>query len=76
MIDTNIISWNIRGICNEVARSNCKRLLLESRAQIILIQESKCSDPDREFIALFWESMQYSYLVERAIGLSGGLMIA
>lgn len=76
MINCSITSWNIRGICNEVGRRNCRRLIKESQAQIILLQETKCTNPKKEFIVQFWESLNFSWIAENAIGQSGGLMSA
>ena len=44
MDSMNIMSWNIRGINNEVARRNLIDLIRASRGDIICLQETKSEE--------------------------------
>ena len=70
----NIVSWNVRGVCNDVARANVRKLIRESRANILLLQETKCSSWNDIWSDGFWQGNNNRYEVSEARGLSGGLI--
>ena len=69
----NIVSWNVRGICSDVARANVRQLLMESRANILLLQQTKCLDWSQHWSDVFWRGADNECLVCNAVGQSGGL---
>lgn len=70
----NVVSWNIRGAGNEVARANVKKLLMETKANVLLLQETKCSDWDAIWTDGFWRGEDNKWEDSQAEGQSGGLL--
>lgn len=75
MEELKFLSWNIRGIGNDVAKYNLRRLLGEVNPTVLLIQETKAkkwSDYNTESLL---SSNQYEWCDQSADGLSGGLLM-
>lgn len=72
---TRIMSWNIRGVNNNIAKRNCRDLVGKSRANIVCLQETKSEDwiasPGKSFLNEGKFSMHY----QPSKGNSGGLAV-
>ncbi|KAF5196960.1 hypothetical protein FRX31_013453, partial [Thalictrum thalictroides] len=72
---TSIVTWNARGLCNEAAQRSVKELIRFSRANIILIQETKIQEGRIiEYASMWGESWKWHWIPSS--GLSGGLITA
>lgn len=74
MDSINIMSWNIRGINNAVARRNLIELIRDSRGDIICIQETKSEVWTDELEKFVSSLVNYRMTYQPARGLSGGLV--
>ena len=73
MESLNIMSWNIRGIGNEVARRNLLDHIRLNRVGIICIQETKKEVWSRDLEIFLDKFVSYKKVFQPARGLSGGL---
>lgn len=71
-----ISSWNVRGLNNKVSVGNVKKLLRDSRANILILQETKCHDWSDRVIDSIWDSSKYGWIVVNSIGAAGGLLLS
>lgn len=69
-----ILSWNVRGINNMVAQCNVRRLVNESKANVVLLQESKCLLWYNVELDKILDSNMHGWLAVNSTGLSGGLL--
>lgn len=69
-------SWNVRGINNRIAVKNVKRLLRDSRANILILQETKCHDWSDRVVDSFWDSSSHGWIAVNSLGTAGGLLIS
>lgn len=75
MQDLTISSWNVRGANGSVARSNIRKLVSQSKANILFLQETKCSSWSDLLMNSIWDSNIYEWEVVNSTGNSGGLLI-
>lgn len=68
MQDLSITSWNVRGANGVVARSNIRKLSKESKANILMLQETKCSSWSDHFMNSIWDSNLYGWQVVNSNG--------
>lgn len=73
MISLKLISWNIRGMNNSVAKRNLQDLVRTNKVDIVCVQETKCEDK------LVLENRPplrqdfYGMAAQPSVGLSGGV---
>lgn len=68
--------WNVRGINNKVAVNNVKRLLRDSRANILIFQETKCQDWSDRVLNSIWDSSNHGWITVNSVGAAGGLLLS
>lgn len=73
-MDLSFTSWNIRGLNRLIARKNLKKLILESKADVVIIQETKCSTWSDQITDTIWDSNHISWEAVNSTGSSGGLL--
>lgn len=71
-----IISWNVRGINNQIAIRNIRKLVRETKATILLLQETKCQNWSDRSLEAIWDSTNHGWLVVNSEGAAGGLLIS
>lgn len=76
MLDISLISWNIRGVNNHVSKRNLQKLIRESKASFLFLQETKCKSWSNEVTYQIWNSHNYYWLVVNLAGASGGLVLS
>lgn len=74
MMNMKILSWNIRGINNEIARANLGDLIKDTKADVICLQETKCDDENRLKKSYPFNTGFYGFVCQPSLGLSGGLV--
>ncbi|KAF5187905.1 hypothetical protein FRX31_022508, partial [Thalictrum thalictroides] len=67
-----VVSWNARGLCNLDAQGSVDMLLKMTKANVILLQESKLKESkgidDAKLLPIGWQ-----WLCVPSIGISGGM---
>lgn len=87
MVDVIITRWNVRGINNQSAKDNVRRLILESKdnvrrlireskANVILLHETKCPNWSDSVMEGILVSKNYGWHVVNPSGASEGLLTA
>lgn len=74
MKNLSMVSWNIRGVCNSVSKRIVKDALLECKANILCLQETKCSSWNTSSIRGLCGSQDFEWVEVSSRGLSGGLL--
>lgn len=69
-----ITSWNVRGFNNSISKRNVNRVIKETKANVILLQESKCQDGKDLELGHIWNYRNYGWSAKNSIGASGGLI--
>jgi len=49
-----IISLNVRGIGDTIKRNNLRKLISKEQADMMCLQETRCSDFSKEKVCLLW----------------------
>ncbi|KAK9939072.1 hypothetical protein M0R45_015781 [Rubus argutus] len=70
-----IISWNVRGVGRRSKRRVIKDKLLNSKADVIIIQETKKEVIDRRLICSIWGVRYTDWVSCPSIGSSGGILV-
>lgn len=76
MNDLIITSWNVRGLNNKIAIKNVRKLLKESKANILFIQETKRGDWSDRGIDELWNFADHGWVVVNSIGAARGLLVS
>lgn len=71
--DLVICSWNCRGMNNALSRESIKSCCRSIRANLLFLQETKCSTWDACFENQIWSNDVHNWLVQNSTGHSGGL---
>jgi len=69
-----IISMNIRGIRGSIKRNYLRSLISEEQANMMCIQETKCSVFNKESVFLLWGSNEIEWVENGASNNVGGLI--
>ncbi|KAF5205579.1 hypothetical protein FRX31_004834, partial [Thalictrum thalictroides] len=69
------VTWNARGLCNLDAQGSLKTLLSVSKANVVMIQETKAKEIFDSVWSLIFP-IGWRWLGVPAIGLSGGMLLA
>jgi exonuclease III len=72
----NILSWNVRGLGDDGKNTQVYKILEDSRADIICIQETKLSSISRFKVREFLPARYTGYIYQPADGSAGGTLIA
>ncbi|XP_062109433.1 uncharacterized protein LOC133820653 [Humulus lupulus] len=70
-----ILSWNVRGCGSKEKRKAIKELICKVNQDIIILQEIKKASIDRRFIGSIWRSRFKGWILQEAIGRSGGTLV-
>ena len=73
MNSIKVLSWNIRGLNNEVAKRNLGDLVIESKASIVCVQERKISEWPQHHNPLQACRRNFEMVYQPSVGKSGGL---
>lgn len=76
MKDISISSWNVREANGAIARSNVRKLVTESKSNILFFQETRCSVWSNQLMDSIWDSNLYDWEAVNSRGNSGGLLIS
>lgn len=76
MDQIKIVSWNVRGACGKIARSNVKKVLSSNQANVLMLQETKCKNWTAAKIDSIWSCQDHIWVEVAAVGLSGGLVLS
>lgn len=71
-----IVTWNVRGINKKIATRNLRKLVRETKASILLCQETKNQRWSDSLLEEIWDSTNHGWLVVNSEGASGGLLIS
>lgn len=81
MEELTFLSWNIRGACNSIARSNLRGLVSKQRPNIILLQETKCQKWSDLMKDSIWPALEHDWMeaplyrsLRRALNLLGSFI--
>lgn len=69
-----LLSWNIRGLRRPEKRSKVKSLVRVRKVDVLLIQETKRSSVDDNFVKSLWPWEELEYMEVGADGSAGGLL--
>lgn len=69
-----ILSWNIRGINNSIARRNLRNLISANLPAVIFVQETKSADICDVLRDSIWDLNSHGWIISPSSGLSGGLL--
>lgn len=69
-----ILSWNIRGINNAIAKSNLRNFIAKYDPIITFVQETKSEELSVLVLDSVWSSMTHDWVQSPATGQSGGLL--
>lgn len=69
-------SWNVRGLNNLITIKNIKKLIRDSKTNILFLQETKCYDWSNSLIDRIWDSINHDWIAVDSIGAAGGLLIS
>ncbi|XP_062097049.1 uncharacterized protein LOC133803120 [Humulus lupulus] len=70
-----ILSWNVRGCGTKGKRRAIKELICKVNPDVIILQEVKKASVDRRFIGSTWRSRFKGWILQEAIGRSGGTLV-
>jgi exonuclease III len=74
-MNTNIISWNVRGL-NDGAKRLCVCNLLHLwKVDIVCLQETKVAEVNQAFINSLWRCRHVDWVCHNSIGASGGIIL-
>lgn len=71
-----IASWNVRGTNNRTSISNIRRLLRESKANVMFLQETKCQQWTDLSLNPIWDSTNHGWIAINSRGAAGGILIS
>lgn len=69
-----LISWNIRGLNNAIAKRSVRELMDLHKVNIMCIQETKIECWSDRISSKVWDEDLYSWIGQGSIGQSGGLV--
>lgn len=72
-MDLSLLSWNVIGIRNIVAKGSLNYLLKKKKVKVPCIQETKCSSWDDSLKNSVWDLNSHDWVFQNSKGLSGGL---
>lgn len=67
-----LLTWNIRGINNTIARKNLRAIARQLNPWVMVIQETKCDTLSDSMKTSIWDD-SHDWLFSPATGQSGGL---
>lgn len=70
-----LLTWNIRGINNLIARKNLRKLVQKFSPWVLLLQETKCEQLTVSMMESIWDD-SHEWIFSPARGQSGGLAIS
>ncbi|KAF5191738.1 hypothetical protein FRX31_018672 [Thalictrum thalictroides] len=70
-----VVSWNARGLCNLDSQGSVSMLLKKTKANVILIQETKIKESGGIDDAKLFPK-EWKWVCVPSIGLSGGMVLA
>lgn len=73
MMNLRLISWNIRGLNNSLAKRNLREVVLKHKAEVVCLQETKIESGTVFQRNLVLDSDQFGVASQSSIGISGGL---
>lgn len=71
-----IASWNVRGLNNRISTNNIRRLIMESRANVLFLQETKSQNWSNLVLNSIWDSSNHDWISIDSRGAAGGLLIS
>ena len=74
MNSIKVLSWNIRGLNNEVAKRNLRDLVIESKSSIVCVQETKIAEWSQHHNPLQANKRNFEMVYQPSVGKSGGLV--
>ncbi|KAL8515484.1 hypothetical protein ACS0TY_014242 [Phlomoides rotata] len=69
-----ILSINVRGTNSARKRRAIKSLIIETKAEMICLQETKREVVNKEFCQSFWPDKDFGWVYSGSNGASGGLI--
>lgn len=70
-----ILSLNIKGLGDRTKRKRLRSLIAKGKFDCVYLQETKCSEINKQTIEGFWGGGEFDWVAKGAVGLSGGLLI-
>ncbi|CAK8531153.1 unnamed protein product [Lathyrus sativus] len=70
----NIVTFNARGCCSSVKRRRISQVLLRGKADISMIQETKCNKMEAGFVNSMWSTVDKNWSAQNSVGNSGGIL--
>jgi hypothetical protein len=74
-MNSNIVSWNVRGLNEESKRIQVRNLLHRWKADIVCLQETKLVGVTPALIRGLWRGKFVNWICLDAIGASGGIIL-
>lgn len=74
-MDVKIMSWNVRGSCDQVKLHSIKRLVLKHKPLIVGLQETKRGSVSVSTARAMWGERAHSWISLPSTGLSGGQVL-
>lgn len=75
MIIIKILSWNVRGLGNRDCKRMLKEIVQRSKADLVLVQESKLESVNHSIISKISSFPRISWVFLHSIGTAGGIII-
>ena len=69
-----IISLNVRGLGGTLKRKYLSELINKERANMVCLQETKCSEFSREKVCLLWGNNEVDWVENKANNSAGGVL--
>lgn len=69
-----IMAWNVRGLGRQERRCRVRNVIKERRVDVMLIQKTKRSSVDKQFVKSIWPWDRMAFIAVDADGSSGGLL--
>ena len=73
-LSMKIISLNVRGLGGSLKRRYLSDLVSKEQADMVCLQETKCSEFSREKVCLLWGSNEVGWVVNKANNSAGGVL--
>jgi exonuclease III len=74
-MNTNIVSWNVRGLNDGAKRMQVRNLLHSWKADIVCLQETKLPEVSKALIRSLWRGRYVDWVCLESVGASGGIIL-
>lgn len=70
-----ILSWNVRGLGNQVKRAIVKEVICSNKIDVLMIQETKVSSVHDSLVKEVWGTSPAKWCCGDAVGSVGGILV-